>query len=182
MVIFQVNLGHPVPPSDPPPPPVLLLVKRVFYELEVLPATQPSVSKHWREHKALTITSSLTWSILHPPLNTWWKGHCSLYAASLARGRLHTKKNCSSHLTNQLTQVHLRMAVKLATYTHNSLLNIYFRQGGYVLWSSLFVCLYVCLCKNFQMDLHEIFGESWCNGPMNKWLHFGVSKSVSRHW
>ena len=78
MVIFQVNLGHPVPPSDPPPPPVLLLVKRVFYELEVLPATQPSVSKHWREHEAMTITGVLASFFLHSQLVSWMMGHCFL--------------------------------------------------------------------------------------------------------
>ena len=36
-----------------------------------------------------------------------------------------------------------------------------------VMFSSLFVCLYVCLCllatlhKNFQMALHDIFREGW---------------------
>jgi len=47
---------------------------------DVLLATQPSVSKQWREHKALTLTSGLASSFLHPSLNSWWKGHCCLYA------------------------------------------------------------------------------------------------------
>jgi len=41
----------------------------------------------------------------------------------------------------------------------------YLRQGGYVI-VVVYVCLFVCLlttsCKNFQMDLHEIFrGWKW---------------------
>jgi len=40
-----------------------------------------------------------------------------------------------------------------------------FTSAKEVMFSSLFVCLSVCLlaalCKNFQMDLHEIFRESW---------------------
>ena len=35
------------------------LVEQFFNRLYVLPATQPTVSKHWREHKAVTITSGL---------------------------------------------------------------------------------------------------------------------------
>jgi len=34
-------------------------------------AIQPSVSKHWREHKALTQTSGLASSFLHPPPDRW---------------------------------------------------------------------------------------------------------------
>jgi len=50
--------------------------------LYVIPATQPSVSKHWREHKALTLTSSLEPSFLQPQPDSWRKGHFCLYAAS----------------------------------------------------------------------------------------------------
>jgi len=35
--------------------------------------TQPSVSKHWREHKAITLTSGLASSFLHPQPDFWWK-------------------------------------------------------------------------------------------------------------
>jgi len=55
-----------------------------------------------------------------------------------------------------------------------------------VMFSSLFVCLSVCLLatlrKNFQADLHEIF-----RNVTNKRLNFGGdpdhgSVCVSRHW
>jgi len=43
-----------------------------------------------------------------------------------------------------------------------------------VLFSSLFVCLSVCLLatlrKNFRTNLHEIFTKGW---PVNKRLNFG---------
>ena len=48
------------------------LVKWGFYGLDVLPSTQPLVSKHWREHKALTLTGSLASSSLHPEPDSWW--------------------------------------------------------------------------------------------------------------
>jgi len=38
-----------------------------FYQ----PINQPSVWKHWREHKALTLTSGLDSSCLYPPLESW---------------------------------------------------------------------------------------------------------------
>jgi len=53
-----------------------------FYESDVLPATQPSVSKHWREHKALTLTSSLASSFPYPPPEFLRNMRCSLYAGS----------------------------------------------------------------------------------------------------
>jgi len=67
-----------------PPPSGLdenLLVEWVFcHGLEVLPATQPSMSKQWRDHKALTSAGGLTSSsFLHPQPDCWWKAHCSLY-------------------------------------------------------------------------------------------------------
>ena len=41
--------------------------------------TQPTVSKHWRIHKALTPTNGLASSFLHPPPDFWQQGHCYLY-------------------------------------------------------------------------------------------------------
>jgi len=38
------------------------------YGSDVLPVTQPTASKHWRKHKAITSTSGLTTFFLHPPL------------------------------------------------------------------------------------------------------------------
>ena len=40
------------------------------------------------------------------------------------------------------------------------------------LLSSLFVCLLATLCKNFQMDLHEIFREGWQ----------GASEEIIKFW
>jgi len=42
-------------------------VTYAFYGLDVLSVAQPTVSKYWKEHKALTLTSSLTSSFLHSP-------------------------------------------------------------------------------------------------------------------
>ena len=62
MVVFHVTLGQLVSPG------VLLHLfqKRTswitgmhFWRQDVLPVTQPSVSVHWWEHKALTLTSGL---------------------------------------------------------------------------------------------------------------------------
>jgi len=39
--------------------------------------------KALKKHKALTPTRSLALSFLDPPPDSWWKGHCSLYAGSL---------------------------------------------------------------------------------------------------
>jgi len=50
---------------------------RVFYGLAVLSATQESP-----KHKALTITSGLTLSVLHPQPDSWRKGMCYLYIIS----------------------------------------------------------------------------------------------------
>jgi len=65
MAFFPNDCGSAGFSSGPPPPPVLWreplwLVERVFYRPDVLPVTQLSVSKHWREHKALTLTSGLS--------------------------------------------------------------------------------------------------------------------------
>ena len=37
-----------------------------------------------------------------------------------------------------------------------------------VMFSSLFVCLFATLRKNFRTRLHDIFREGVGNGPMNK--------------
>jgi len=46
------------------------------------------------------------------------------------------------------------------------------------MFSSLFVCLSVCLLatlhKNFRTDLYEIFRKI-SKGPVSKWLNFGVN-------
>jgi len=55
--------------SSPPPFPaenLWGLVEFGFYGSDVLPVSQPSVSKHWGKHKALTLTSDLALSFLHP--------------------------------------------------------------------------------------------------------------------
>ena len=85
MAFFPDDRGSAGFSSGPPPPPVLWreplgLVQRVFYRPDVLPVTQPSVSKHWREHKAITLTSGLASSSLF-----WRNGHCPLYASFRCR-------------------------------------------------------------------------------------------------
>jgi len=46
----------------------------LLYRPDVLPATQPSVSKHWRKHNTLTLTSGQDSSFLHPQPDSWWSG------------------------------------------------------------------------------------------------------------
>jgi len=54
-----------------------------FYGADVLPATtQPSVSKHWQEHKARNLASGLASSFFHPPPVSWWKQSCAACARS----------------------------------------------------------------------------------------------------
>ena len=77
MVIFHVNPGQPVPPravlfqcsrTEP-----LGISERGFQGSDVLPVTQPSMSKHCREHKALEYPNQclvLASSFLHPPPDT----------------------------------------------------------------------------------------------------------------
>jgi len=51
-----------------------------------------------------------------------------------------------------------------------------FTPANEVIFSSLFVCLSVCLLdtlrKNFGMDLHNIF-KAGCQWPIDTWLNFG---------
>jgi len=60
-----MNWNQPVPSGLPLPPVqeqnLYGLVEWVFFRQDVLPVTQPSVSKHWREHKELTPTSGLSY-------------------------------------------------------------------------------------------------------------------------
>jgi len=55
-------------------------LERVFHRPDDLPGTEPSVSKYRVEYKALTLTSGLTSSFLHPQPDSWWKRVCSRYA------------------------------------------------------------------------------------------------------
>ena len=52
---------------------------RVFYRMDVLPVIQPSLWKHWREHKSITLTSSCP----QPLPNSRWKEYCSRYVGIL---------------------------------------------------------------------------------------------------
>ena len=55
---------------------------RFFYGLDVLPVMLPTVSEHRREHTALTSTSRLASTFLHPPPDSWWKRRCFLLRSS----------------------------------------------------------------------------------------------------
>jgi len=55
---------------------------RDCYRLNALPVVQPTVSKQRRKLKALTKTSGLASSFLHPPLDSWWKVHHFLHIRS----------------------------------------------------------------------------------------------------
>ena len=50
---------------------------RVFDGPEILPVTEPSVSKLWSKHKALTLTSDLTSSYVAAPLDSDGRGVAS---------------------------------------------------------------------------------------------------------
>ena len=72
------DLGQPVhlwPSSTHSGREPLGIFRMAFYRLVVLSVTQPSVSKHWKQRIALTLTSGLASSVLHPPLESWQKGH-----------------------------------------------------------------------------------------------------------
>ena len=76
--LFPGEPGSAGPSSGPPPWPVL--EENIWGSVEqdlrtrCLHATQPSVSKHWRKHKALTPTCGLTSSFLDLPMDSWQKG------------------------------------------------------------------------------------------------------------
>ena len=78
--ISRFSLGCSSPTSSGSEP--LEICERDFYGPDVLPASQPSASKHWREHKALIPTSGLASYFLRSPPDSWWKRHCSIYASS----------------------------------------------------------------------------------------------------
>jgi len=69
MAILPGEPGSVSSPSGSPPSvledSLFGLVEWVFYGLYVLPATQPPVSKHWKGHKALTLTSDLASCYFH---------------------------------------------------------------------------------------------------------------------
>jgi len=76
MAVFPCKPGSAGSPSGPPPPPVpeenlCGLLEWCFYRVDVLPVTQPSVSKHWREHKALTV---IWWALFPSALRHCWLG------------------------------------------------------------------------------------------------------------
>jgi len=52
------------------------------YRPDVLPDTQPTVSKNWMERKQSTPTSGLALILSHPLLESWWQWHCALYTGS----------------------------------------------------------------------------------------------------
>jgi len=55
---------------------------RLFYRPDVVPATQPSAPKHWREQKALTPTSGLDYILSSSTTRLQVEGHCSIYTDS----------------------------------------------------------------------------------------------------
>jgi len=52
-----------------------------FYEQDGIPAICPSVSKYWIEHRALKLTSGLTWSFFIYNWISSWRGIASLALA-----------------------------------------------------------------------------------------------------
>ena len=71
---FPGELGQLVPLHflpQPVPWEPLWISDTGYYGPDVLPVTQPTVSKHRGKHKSLTPTSGLTSSFLHPPPASW---------------------------------------------------------------------------------------------------------------
>jgi len=62
----------------------------VFLQAGCRSCHQPSVSKHWRKHKAPTLISGRASSFLHPQLHCWWIGCCSFYISSPMPIGVHT--------------------------------------------------------------------------------------------
>ena len=74
---------------------------KFFYQLCVLPVTQPTVSEHWRELRAVTATvgdRTLVLSVLDSSPDSWEKRHCSLYVGC-PMPALCGKHLCTSILT-----------------------------------------------------------------------------------
>jgi len=79
IAIFPGEAGSVGLPSGLHTPPVpeekpLGLLEWGFHAPDVLPATQPSASKHWREHKALILNSGLASSFLQPESDSSGRG------------------------------------------------------------------------------------------------------------
>ena len=77
-VIFQVNLGQPVPSRISSyvcsrKEHLRINGKDCFYSSDVLLVSQPTVSKHWMSHRVLTQTNIMASSFLCPPLYCRWK-------------------------------------------------------------------------------------------------------------
>jgi len=53
------------------------------YGLEVLSVTQPTLPKHWREHKALSLTGELVSSFALSQPDSWQTGYRFLYTSSV---------------------------------------------------------------------------------------------------
>jgi len=124
MAIFPGEAGSAGLQSGTSPSPVVeenfwQLAEWSFYGPDAHPATQPSVSNHWREHIALTLTSVLTSSFLHPPPDSWWKGRSSLYTGSptpvtvsllLLLLQVKFLRQCDRHLFNGLFSTRTRIS------------------------------------------------------------------------
>jgi len=90
----------------------------VFYTPRVLPVTQPSVSKHRREHKALTLTSGLTSSFLHPQPDFRWKGRCCTLTPVLQLQYLEIpKKYCHCSIDHDFILVLLVICAYLTSFS-----------------------------------------------------------------
>ena len=73
---LMATMGQTLLHSDHPPPSVVEEALRIsgmgLYGVNVPPTIQLSMSKHWKEHKALIPPSDPALSFLHPLLHSWY--------------------------------------------------------------------------------------------------------------
>ena len=78
---------------------------------------QPTVSKHWRKHKALTTTSDLASKFFHPPPDYQWKRNWSLHDSSrMPLPTLIRTTSCKSNYA-QLAWTQLPTFIQVPNYT-----------------------------------------------------------------
>jgi len=83
-----------------------------------LAVTQPTVSKHWRKLKVLTIAHCLT--LLDPPPHSRGKPHCCLYASISLLHNYQQQKAQKYHTRKKLTEIHLKLRHDSTAARHKS--------------------------------------------------------------
>jgi len=101
--------------------------------------------------------SLLTTKITHDWRQTKWHKHTHMLAPSIYS---YTVSICyvTVYKLYMISLKNLATGIKIGYQYVHCVGSCYLRQGGYVI---VVVCLLATLCKNFQMDLHDIFREGW---------------------